>query len=154
VHVKSILFYGTFALKLHGLAIRGNTYPTYFFKLAKIQNKAMRIITGSDWQENVKSLYQNCEILNLEKMLKFETEKIIHNHLQKRFPANFDSYFNTAVNTHNRCTRSSNLRIPLFKTKRIQQSIKYTGVKIWNAIPDKIRDHHLTKFKKEYKKQR
>jgi len=56
-------------------------------------------------------------------------------------------------NTFNRKrtnNKSSNLRIPLFKTKRNQQSVKYTGVKIWNSIPDKIRDHHFTKFKKEY----
>jgi len=59
----------------YGLAIWGNTYPAYLSKLAKIQNKDMRIITGSDWQENVKPLYQKCEILNLEKLIKFETAK-------------------------------------------------------------------------------
>jgi len=52
------LFYSAFALKLYGVAIWGNTYPTYLSsKLAKIQNKAMRIIIGNDWQENAKPQY-------------------------------------------------------------------------------------------------
>ena len=30
----------------------GNTYPTYLSKLITLQNKALRIVTGSGWYEN------------------------------------------------------------------------------------------------------
>ena len=46
--VHSHLFYG--------LAIWSNTYPSYPSKLSKIQNKATRIITRSDWHDSAKTL--------------------------------------------------------------------------------------------------
>ena len=108
----------------------------------------------SDRIERAEPLYEKFEILDLIKMSKLETVKIIQKYLQKRLPANFDGCFNKAINTQNRCTlfaKSSNVRIPLFKTKRTQQSIKYIGVKIWFSIRDITRDLHYTKFKKECK---
>ena len=42
--------------------------------------------------------------------------------------------------------------IPLFKTNKTQQPIKYTGPSIWNKISIEIRHLNLPKFKKEYKK--
>ena len=77
----------------------------------------MRIITRRDWYDSAKPLYQKNEILDSKKMTKFEIAKII--------PPAFDNYFNKVVNTHNQCIRfanvSTNLRVPLFKTKKTQQ---------------------------------
>ena len=92
-------------------------------------------------------------------MTKFKTAKIINlYHLHKLLPPAFDNYFNKVVNTHNQCTRfanvSTNFGVPLFKTKRTQQSIKYAGVKIRNSTPSELRDLFCQKFTKEYKKLR
>ena len=53
----------------------GNTYPTY---LSKIQNKAIKIITGSDRAEVLNPLYQKCEIFDVTKMSILETAKIVY----------------------------------------------------------------------------
>ena len=49
------------------------------------------------------------EILDLKKMTKFETAKIIYNHLHNLLPPDFDNYFNKVVNTLHQCTRFANV---------------------------------------------
>ena len=55
---------------------------------------------------------------------------------------------------HNRVTRFATieqLHMPLYKTKRIQFSIKSVGAKVWNSIPMTARNLLIRKFKKQYK---
>ena len=79
--------------------------------------------------------------------------KFIH----KQLPAQFDNYFNSAMAINKRSTRASQkknqLYIPRFRTNRLQRSIKYRGVKVWNDIPNKIKNNgNLSTFKKIHKK--
>ena len=94
-----------------------------------LQNKALRIVTGSGWYQNILPLYQNFKLLNLLNLLKFETAKFIHTQINQRLSPNFNNYFTLAKFSHSRqtcTTESSNLIIILcYKTKRTQQSIKY-----------------------------
>ena len=126
---------------LYGLIAWGNTYPTYRCKLITLQNKALRIVTKSGWYQNVLPLYQKFNLLNLQNLYKFETAKFIHNQINQRLSPNFNTcnYFTLAKFSRSRQTRttaSSNLIIPLHKTKRTHLSIKYSGAKIWNSIPN------------------
>ena len=116
--------------------------------------KALRIVTKSGWYQNALPLYQKFNLLNLQNLHKFETAKFIHNHINQRLSPNFNNYFTLAKFSHSRQTRSTaslNLIIPLYKTKRTQQSIKYSGAKIWNYIPNNTKDLSFRKFLKESK---
>ena len=109
-----------------------NTYPTYLSKLntGTLQNKALRIVTKSGWYQNVLPLYQKFNLLNLQNLHKFEIAKFIHNQINQHLSPNFNDYFTLAKFSHNRQTRTTaslNLILPLYKTKRTQQSIKYYG---------------------------
>ena len=139
---------------LYGLIVWGNTHPTYLSKLITLQNKALRIVTGSGLYQNVLPLYQNLNVLNLINLHKLENAKFIHNQINKRLSTNFNNYFTLAKFSHSPQTPStaySNLTIPLYKTKRTQKSIKYSGAKIWNSIANNIRDFSIRKFLKETK---
>ena len=67
--------------------------------------------------------------------------KFIH----KQLPVQFDNYFDYVHAIHKRSTRTSQMKnqlyIPRFRTNRLQRSIKYRGVKVWNDI------RYLTKLK-------
>jgi len=39
---------------------------------------------------------------------------------------------------------------PLLRTSKLQQSLIYQGVKIWNSIPSNIINQHLNKFKHSF----
>ena len=133
---------------LYGLRVWGNTYPTFLSKLITRQTKALRIVTKSGWYQNVFPLDQKFNLWNLRNLHKFETAKVIHNQINQRLSPNFNNYSTLAKLSHSRqthTTASLNLIIPLYKTKRTQQSIKYSGAKIWNSIPNNTKDLSLKK---------
>ena len=139
---------------LYGLIVWRNTYQSYLFKLITLQNKALRIVTKSGWYQYVLPLYQKFNLLNLQNLHKFETDKFTHNQINQCLSPNFNNYFTLAKFSHSRQTRTTaflNLIIPLYKTKRTQQSIKYSGAKIWNFIPNNTKDFSFRKFLKESK---
>ena len=93
-------------------------------------------------------------LLNLLILHKFEAAKLIHNQINPRLSPNFNNHFALAKLSHSRqtgTTASLNLIIPLYKTKRTQQLIKYSGAKIWNSIPKNTKDLSFRKFLKESK---
>ena len=45
----------------------------------------------------------------------------------------------------------NNLYTPRYHTARLQKSIKYQGVKIWNKIPSEIQNASTKFFKKKFK---
>ena len=64
---------------------------------------------------------------------------------------NYFSYIKVITSRQTRKTDKNDLYLPLYKTKRAQKSIKYTGVKIWNDISLKIKTLPFNKFKQKYK---
>ena len=70
--------------------------------------------------------------------------QITHNKLANVF----HDYFNYSSNY---CTRRNvhedTIFLPRFMTTRAQHSIKFTGTKIWNSIPQDIKKLSFPKFK-------
>ena len=118
---------------IYGVAVWGNTFPSYLAKLTRLQNKALRLVTSSDWNASAAPLYQKLNILSLSKLNKFEIAKFIFNYNNKCLPTTFDQHFILAKTSHSQSTRysaSDHLKIPLYKTNRLQRSIKFVGPKI------------------------
>ena len=65
---------------IYGVAVWGNTFPSYLAKLTRLQNKALRSVTSSDWNASAAPLYQKLNILSLSKLNKFEIAKFIFNY--------------------------------------------------------------------------
>ena len=61
---------------IYGLAVWGNTFPTYISKLHILQNKTIRIVIGSSWNETVTHLYQNFKILLSPSLFRFSGAKL------------------------------------------------------------------------------
>ena len=138
----------------YGHTVWGNTFPTYISKLHRLQNKVIRIVCGSSWNETATPLYKALKILPMLLLLHFLTAKFVYSHNRLRLPLQFDDYFSLIKRVHSRNTRfSSNnqLIIPLFTTQRTQRLIKYIGAKLWNSIPKYLRNYSFPKFKIEYK---
>ena len=99
-------------------------------------------------------LYKDHNILSLNSLLSQETDKFIHMQL----PVQFDNYFDSVLAINERSMRASQkenqLYIPRFRTNRLQRSIKYRGVKVWNDVPNKIKNNNgnFSTFKKIHKK--
>ena len=90
-------------------------------KLDRLQNKAIRIVTGNDWNETAAPLYQVLKILSLPSLFWFATAKFAYFYNRLRIPLQFDNYFTLSNRIHSRTTRflSNNQSIiSLFKSQR------------------------------------
>ena len=71
--------------------------------------------------------------------------------MHNTLPQSFSNFFAKVGQVNTRTTRSSsnpiNLYIPCYKSNRIQRSIKYQGVKVWNSIPVEIQNLPKSRFK-------
>ena len=114
----------------------------YLLKLASIQYKAVKLIGGGHALESSTHFYAKLKILKLLDLYKFETAKFVHDYINTKLPPSFSGYFNKSCNVSNCSTRTSenpyNLYKPLFHNNRMQRSIKYQSVKIWNSLPFKF----------------
>ena len=101
---------------------------------------------------------KNLAYLNYPDLYDLETAKFVHLHFLKKLPPQLSNMFVKTSKISTRLTRSTcpsnnlSLYIPRFQTARLQRSIKYKGVKVWNAIPSNIQTETPRLFKSKLKK--
>ena len=79
--------------------------------------------------------------------------------INKQLPVQFDNYFDSILAIHERSRRTLQKKnqpylVPRFRTNRLQRSIKYRGIKVWNDIPNEIKNNNgnFSTFKRIHKK--
>ena len=116
----------------YGLPLWGSTFKTYLSKLQILQNKALQIITKSDWRTPITPKFRNLKILKIADLYTFELAKLMHQCYNNSL-----TLFSPLLAIHERSTRSktnNNLYLPKFSTCRCQQSIKYQGACPQNSL--------------------
>ena len=138
---------------LYGLVVWGSTFPSYLKKLNSIQNKAVKLIGGGNYLDRVTPYYSKLNILKLPDLSKLETAKFVYGFMHNTLPQSFSDFFDKVSEISGRTTRTSgnrhSLYIPRYDTNRLQRSIKYQGVKIWNTIPLQIQNLPFSSLKKK-----
>ena len=98
----------------------------------------MRVINNMQWSSNSDPLFRKNKILKLDDLIKLETSKLMFNLDRCKLPTSFTKYFKKVSHIHFRVTRSSvnnKLYLPRYRSNRLQRSLKYRGVKVWNDVP-------------------
>ena len=119
-----------------------------------LQNKAMRAIIKRRFSDKIIPIYRRLQVLKINDLYKLETTKFMHQFSDKSLPASFEKYFTRTTFVYRYSTRASEHNdyfLPHFSTSRLQRSIRFSGVKIWNSIPCKFKNLSLKKFISEYK---
>ena len=105
------------------------------------------MIGAGKFRDNATRYYSKFQILKLPDLFKLETAKFVLSFLHKSLPSAFSNFFTKSCDKLKRATRyirnQNPLYIPIFHTDRMQRSIKYRGVKLWNSSPLEI--HNLPK---------
>ena len=144
-----------YATLLHGLLIWHNTYSTYTNKISRLQNKAIKLIANSKRTDKWAPIYEKLKILQLHDLHIHETATFMYKFHNNTLPVSFSQYFNRIAAIHSVHTKSNTAvltyYIPQSKTTRLQRSLKYTGVKIWNKIPTWIKTKSYSQFLKHLK---
>ena len=111
-------------------------------------------MTSRDRNVSAAPLFHNTNVLPFSELINFEIAKIFFNHNNECLPPSFDHYFTSAKNSHSPMVRFSSqeqMLFPLYKTNRLQRSIKHVGPKIWNSIFLNVRKFPFNRFNKCYK---
>ena len=113
----------------------GNTYKSSLSKLQVLQNKAVRIVTGSKPQTNTALLYRNHGFLNLHGINSCLIGKFMFNVYHGTVPHIFEGFFTQNYEIHDYNTRiASHLLVPSCSTNLSQSGIRYHGAMVWNKI--------------------
>ena len=141
---------------LYGITVWGNAFDKHLKRLATLQNKAVKLISGAQWRDHVTPTYLKLQILKLNDLYLYEVAKLMHKHTRKKLPTSFSTFFAPVKAIHTRSTRLAsselNLYLPRYKSQKLQKSFKYQGVKIWNSIPQDLKQLPFNRFKTKYKK--
>ena len=140
---------------LYGILCWGATSTTNINKLQVLQNKALRNMNKAPRYYRLDNFYLNHRILKVQELYQLEIAKFMHSHSHGNLPACFTSFFVESRFLHNYTTRfssSRNYNITNFRTNRGQRSIQFLGPKVWNQVPNEIRNVSKQTFKNEMKR--
>ena len=127
------------------ILIWGHTHKTYLTKLFISQKKIIRIITFSDYYAHTNPLFTKLKLMKLREIYSYFMCIFFYKYINSQLPNNiFDAFFTLTTSIHDYKTRHhSNLRPALHNTKASSFCIRVQGPKIWNSIPQDIKDCKL-----------
>ena len=109
------------------------------------------MITWPKWDSHSSSiLKEKLNILNLFDINKVQVTCFVSRSLNGQLPPMFKDYFVQNCTVHNHITRHClNLQLPLRRTNIRANSIRVSGVKVWNSISLELRQSHQVLVLKE-----
>ena len=118
---------------------------TYLIKVKRLQNKVIRAVTKTKYTESITPQYKKLQIFKPDDLFVFEIAKLMYLFIHNKMPDRFKHYFTYSTDVFSYSTRNSktnqSLYLTHYSTNRTQRSFKYFGVKIWNSIPQNIKQH-------------
>ena len=178
--IRTIYFSVVYSHLYYGIQAWGSADLTTLNKLAILQNKAVRILSGVQYfqiygQEpgplpSSEPLYKKLEVLKMHDIYELSISNFVFSTLTSESPAIFDEWFRYDHEVHDHTTRSSSNIISenYFDVGYVQQSftlhtkganngyggkmIQVSGPLIWNRIPEDIQKAgSISSFKKQLK---
>ena len=109
-------------LLTYGIVVWDSTYLSYLSKLKTLQNKAMRIISGSHYRDEANPIFK--KVLQIHDLYTFETAKFVYSCFYNLAPIPFIDFFTKVDEIYQRATRQSldkfSLYTPRYPTTRLQ----------------------------------
>jgi len=143
-NLKTIYFSYIHSTIMYGIIFGGNSAGSE--EVFKLQKRAIRIITNSHSSTSCRNLFKELSILPLQSQYILSLAVYVSKNI-KDFTTNSDIH---SINTRYK----SNLYPPLLRLTKYQKGVYYTGIKIYNCLPPKIREltSNIIQFKKVLKK--
>ena len=126
----------------YGLLLWGNANKESINKVFRLQKRAMRTISNSEYLSHTKPIFKSFNTLNIYHK---ETSIFMFKYKNDLLPKSFENVFTTHRENHNYNTRNrDDFKLPLHKTANVFK----IGPKIWNDLPINIKTSlSLSQFK-------
>ncbi len=117
-------------------SIWGGSCKTYLDEVTVAQKKLIRIMFHKQRYAHTNPLFDKYKLLKFQDIVSTQTCLFVHKALHN-YPVN--NYF--IYLSHNTDTRRPrDLRLPLCRTTHAQQNILFRGAKLWNQLPEEIKN--------------
>jgi hypothetical protein len=118
----------------------GDTYQTDLYRLNLIQKRIIRLISGVPFRAHTEELFKGLNLLDVRSNAKYNILLFMHDFINNRLPYIFTNYFTENSQIHSYNTRSNNMLHPApYRTNVRKFSIKITGCKLWNELPNGLK---------------
>jgi len=125
----------------YGISLWGSANKSLLKQLHVSQNKAIRAITHSEYNESVNNKYKQLDILQLNDMYTLQLAKFMFQYSKNQLPKPLMELFTPNSDIHKHNTRHN--RDPHFisyNTHKYAQSFLHKAPVIWQNIPIQIKD--------------
>jgi Reverse transcriptase (RNA-dependent DNA polymerase) len=133
---------------LYCCMVWGSAYLNALNSVIVLQNKAVRIITNSQYRSSAGPLFTRLKLLRFVDVYKFQVLLFVYQARMNMLPRSCMHYFVVNSNTiHNiRCT--SYFKLFQYRTNIRKNCITIVGPKLWNSIPDSVKNSDgISRFK-------
>lgn len=150
--LKSLYFALIHSRLSYGTLLWGNS--TSLSRLFKIQKRAIRIITNSNYRAHTDPIFKSLQIMKLADIYKFQLMTVAFDYINGALPNSFNSFFpNTQL--HSAITRQNtnrNLCLPRPRTNFSKMSVYYMIPSHWNSLHNDIKtETNRSKLKRKFK---
>ena len=129
---------------------------TLITRVTKRQNRCARVLTSSGRYSRITPLYQRLNLITFKDRLIFHKAvlywTVVYKDLNGLVPQYLSSSFSRVQHRYStRRMASAALQYPRLRLECFRNSLKYSGVQIWNPLPDSIKcANSLAQFKHRY----
>ena len=151
------MFYQGYILPLidYGSNTWGTTTTTNIERLSKLQKRAARIILQVDYTTPSTTMFCELGWQSIHKRLLYNKAVLTYKAINNMTPAYISDMLTPMSMAHVRSLRSSDngtLKVPRSRSALFDRSFSYSAPKLWNTIPQNVREStSLHSFKKQVK---
>ena len=128
----------------YGNSVWGYCGKTGIRKLQTLQNRAARIVAGKPFEETDHVLLlKELQWLNVEKLIDNDIAVLVYKMKNGITPDHCSETYSFQEITHPYNTRAAHskfLQLNRYNSSYGQKSFSYVGVKVWNRLPEQVRD--------------
>jgi len=130
----------------YGITLWGSTHTTYTNKINIMQKKAIRVITGANYNDHTEPLFKKMQLLKLSDIHTLKMAKYMFASNKGTLPSPLMDMttINSSIHTHD--TRNkNNPHVHPRRTNTASKNIRHNGPLIWYTIPNDIKQHKTLK---------
>ena len=124
------------------IEVWGNTFKSHLHRLEVVQKKIIRIISNSSFNAHSAPLFLDLNVLPLNKIYVSAVLIFMYKLRNNALPATdlFKDMFQYNHSHHQYNTRQrTNVHTPVSHLSLAYRSIRFSGVNLWNSLPDNIK---------------
>ena len=121
--------------------IWASTYVTNLQRIYLLQKRAVRAISKADYKASSKPLFANLKILDVFSIYSLQVSSFMYLYHNDALPISFTQIFQTGNQIHRYSTRYSDFYRPhICRTNIKKFSVLFQGPRIWNSLPNDIKN--------------